>query len=340
MSQLHIENLRIEYALADDQLVAVDDVDLELEEATTMGLVGESGSGKTTVIKSILGLLDDNGRVVSGKVVFKGEDLTTMPEVEMNERIRWQEISYVPQNAMAALDPVYRVGSQIVEVIRRHTDQSKEAARERAAQLFRRVDLDESRLNDYPHQLSGGQRQRVVIALALALEPSLIIADEPTTGLDVIVQDAILELLADIQADLGCSILTVTHDMSVVAEMADEIAVMYGGWIMESGDTRDVLKETTNPYTIGLKNAFPTLDSDPSMAELISIPGSPPSLNPPPVGCRFANRCPFATDTCRREEPPMLSVGGGQRSKCHYSDNSPELRARGERAEMWRAIDE
>ncbi len=340
MTQLKISDLRIEYALDETPLVAVEDVDLDLAPATTLGLVGESGSGKTTVIKAILGLLDDNGRITSGEIHFDGEDLTGLTDAELNERIRWQQISYVPQNAMAALDPVYRVGSQIVEVICHHTNRSKAEARERAAHLFERVDLDEGSLDNYPHQLSGGQRQRVVIALALALEPSLIIADEPTTGLDVKVQDAIIDLLQDIQADLGCSIITVTHDISVVAEMADDIAVMYGGWIMEAGSTREVLKESQNPYTIGLRNAFPTLADNPRMDDLISIPGSPPSLTPPPTGCRFASRCPFATEECDEAEPPMLNVRDGHRTKCHYPEEAQTFREQGRNAARWSGPDE
>ena len=335
MVLLELEGLEVGYSEGNETITAVDGIDLSVDANETLGIVGESGCGKSTVIKSIIGILDDNGRILDGTITFKGDDIAGYSPEELNERVRWQEISYVPQNAMAALDPVYRLGAQIVEVIREHTDQSKGQARDRAEELLAQVGLDADRMYDYPHELSGGQRQRGVIALALALEPSLILADEPTTGLDVVIQDEILGLLDRIQRDLDCGVVLVTHDMSVVAEVADKTAVMYGGRVMEVGTTSDVFTHSAHPYTIGLKNAFPKLSRDGDRSRLISIPGAPPDLRDPPTGCRFTARCPFATEECGAEEPPTEELGDSQRAKCHYTERSGEFRRRGESAALW-----
>lgn len=335
MALLEIEDLQIGYRDGDDVIMAVDGVDLSIEADETVGIVGESGSGKSTVIKSVIGILDPNGSVLGGSIRLNGTDLTAMSERELNGQIRWREVSYVPQDAMAALNPVYQLGTQIVEVIRAHSDQSKEAARARAQDLLERVGLDADRLYDYPHELSGGQRQRGVIALALALSPSVVLADEPTTGLDVVIQDEILQLLVDIQDDLGCAVVLVTHDMSVVADIAHKTAVMYGGRIMELGRTSDVFKRSAHPYTIGLKNAFPSIAPDTREDRLIDIPGTPPDLRSPPSGCRFRGRCPFATDLCADAEPPMVDLGEDQYAKCHYTEQADEFRKQGAAPETW-----
>ena len=335
MTLLELDGLSIGYTQDDQRIRAVDEVDLAVEAGQTLGIVGESGCGKSTVIKSIIGILDKNGEVLSGEIRLNGTDISRLSQPELNERIRWKEISYIPQDAMAALDPVYRIGAQIVEVIRTHTDRSKAAARERTEELLGQVGLEAERRHDYPHELSGGQRQRAVIALALALEPSLILADEPTTGLDVVVQDEILDLLAEIQAAVGCAIVLVTHDMSVVAEVADTTAVMYGGRVMEFGETATVFGESLHPYTIGLKNAFPSLERDSDISHLISIPGTPPDLMTPPPGCRFSDRCPFATEECGVDEPPTVTVDDGHRAKCHYTEQAGEFRERGASAALW-----
>lgn len=335
MGILEIEGLEVGYRVDGELVTAVDGIDLSVDGAETIGLVGESGCGKSTVIKSIMGILDNNGEIIDGSVFLDGTDISELSESELNARIRWSEISYVPQDAMAALNPVYQLGTQIVEVIRAHTGQSKSAAFERAEELVLQVGLDTERLYDYPHELSGGQRQRGVIALALALEPSVILADEPTTGLDVVVQDEILQLLDDIQADVGCAIVLVTHDMSVVADIADKTAVMYGGRMMEIGRTTEVFKQSSHPYTIGLKNAFPTLARASEQTRLINIPGAPPDLRSPPSGCRFSNRCPFATDLCIDLEPPIESVGDGHLAKCHYTDQATDFRERGSTPAAW-----
>jgi oligopeptide/dipeptide ABC transporter ATP-binding protein len=329
---LDVEGLTVEYATEDGALTAVEDVDLRLREGEILGVVGESGCGKTTLTKAILDLLPENGRIADGSVRLNGRELTTLSDREWRS-VRWEEVSYVVQNAMNALDPVHRVGSQFVEIIRAHTDRSRAEARELAGDLVESVGIDRGRLRDYPHELSGGQRQRVVIALALALEPPLVVADEPTTGLDVVIQDEILQLIAEKQAELGSAMIIITHDISVVAEIADRVAVMYGGQVAEVGPTREVFKRSAHPYTMGLTNAFPSLSA--GVDELVSIPGSPPDLVSPPDGCRFADRCPFATTECAAD-PPLTEVGDDHAARCHYTDRAERFRAESERAGTWR----
>lgn len=332
MTLLELEDVSVDYKTENGLLRAVDSVDLTVTEGEILGIVGESGCGKTTITKAVLGLLAQNGRVSEGEIRFKGDNLLEYSQKKFNE-VRWAEISYIIQNAMNALDPVYTIGRQFQEVIRNHISVSKREAREKARSLLESVGIDGQRLNSYPHELSGGQRQRVVIALALALEPSLVIADEPTTGLDVVVQDEILDLLTDMQSEFGNSLLIITHDISVVSEIADRVAVMYGGEIVEIGETGDVFKRSGHPYTMGLFNAFPSLTGG---DDLVSIPGSPPDLTAPPDGCRFADRCPFATELCNTN-PPFVEVRAGQRAKCHYVDDAPTLRAESQDPETWRA---
>lgn len=338
MALLEIEGLGVTYEEDNGFIKATDGVDLSVDAGETLGVVGESGCGKSTIIKSIINILDENGEVAEGEIRYKGDDLAQFSPGRLNREIRWKEISYIPQNAMASLDPVYRIGTQIVEVIRAHTDKTKQAATDRAEELLTNVGLDSERLHDYPHELSGGQRQRAVIALALALEPSLILADEPTTGLDVVIQDEILKLLSEIQTEENVAIILVTHDMSVVAEVADNIAVMYGGRVMEFGSISAVFNNSTHPYTIGLKNAFPSLERKASTSRLVSIPGSPPNLRSPPSGCRFKGRCPFSTEKCDTIEPPTVNVGGGQEAKCHYTDQAAEFRRRGTSSDLWLSV--
>ena len=340
MVLLNIKNLDVTYRENPDNIRAIDNIDLSVESGEILGIVGESGSGKSTIIKSLINILDSNGSVTGGEIRYKDENLADYSTKELNQKIRWSEISYIPQNAMASLDPVYRIGTQIVEVIQTHTDTTKQDAKNEAARLVQDVGLDKERMYDFPHELSGGQRQRAVIALALALEPSLILADEPTTGLDVVIQDEMLKLLSDVQEDLGCAIVFVTHDMSVVAELSDTIAVMYGGRVMEYGPTEEVLNDSSHPYTIGLKNAFPTLDRRSNMDRLVSIPGSPPDLRNAPDGCRFASRCPFATDKCGAVEPPTVELDDDRSSKCHYTDNSSRFRKEGKLASTWEPLKE
>ena len=265
-----------------------------------MGLVGESGCGKTTLARSLTGVLARNASITSGQIMFEGRDLVTMSERDRRELL-WRRISFVPQSSMNSLDPVYRVGDQMLEVLRLRGGLDRRAADARTDELFAMVGLDAGRKREYPHQFSGGMRQRAGIALALALNPSLLIADEPVTALDVIVQRQVLDTLKDLQARLGVSVILVTHDISVVAYVCDEVVVMYAGEVVEAGRAEDVLERPRHPYTMGLTNAFPDLER--ARDTLAPIAGSPPDLRFPPQGCRFAARCPFALPICHAEPP-------------------------------------
>ncbi|QZP37689.1 ABC transporter ATP-binding protein [Halobaculum magnesiiphilum] len=336
MTLLEVNDLSIRYAVDDGSSVhASDDVSFSVEPGETYGLVGESGCGKTTLAKSLVHLLDDNGYIEEGEVWFD----TTLPQwadengdpkqsviddpdkpvredgktnlAELDDKqirdIRWRDIAIIPQSAMNALNPVYKVGDQIVEAILRHEPETTaEEAHERARDLLERVGIEPDRADDYAHQFSGGMKQRAVIAMAMACSPDLLIADEPTTALDVIIQDRILEELEALQEEFGVSILVISHDISVMAEICDRMAVMYGGKVMESGRTEDIFGETANPYTLGLKNSFPTITS--TDQDLVSIPGTPPTLRDPDEGCRFRDRCPFAVEECHAAHPPMYDV--------------------------------
>lgn len=331
MSLLDIENLAIEYETSDGRLQAVAGIDMSLAGNEILGLVGESGCGKTTVAKAIQGILPANASITSGRIRFDGTDMTAIDDREYNA-LRWDEIAVIPQSAMNALDPVYQVKDQFWEIHKYNTDLTKRESTERSRSLLQDVGLDDDRLYSYPHELSGGQRQRVVIALALALNPSLVIADEPTTGLDVIVQDEILDLIKRLQADIGNSMIFITHDINVVAELADRVSVMYAGQVIENGPVREVFDRSAHPYTIGLRNAFPTLDKPEK--ELISIPGSPPDLISPPDGCRFRERCPFSTKECRKE-PALEDVAEDHHAKCHYVSRAGEFRSEGSESSTW-----
>ncbi|HLR46150.1 MAG TPA: ABC transporter ATP-binding protein, partial [Deinococcales bacterium] len=322
-SLLDVRDLSIHYATAAGPVRAVDGIDLQLKPGEAMGLVGESGCGKTTAAKSLLRLLPPNGSIASGSMGFSGRDLAGLDAEEMR-RTRWKEIAWISQAAMNALDPIQRVGDQIVEAMQAHIQISRQDALEHAASLFREVGIDPGRLGAYPFEMSGGMKQRAVIAMALALEPKLIIADEPTTALDVVTQAQILARLARLRRDHGMALLFITHDISVVVQTCDTVTVMYAGKVMEAGAVRDVFGRPFHPYTMGLTNAFPTLEG--AQRELISIPGSPPDLLAPPSGCRFAERCPFATDRCREEEPLPREVAPGRISACHYPEKAEEFR--------------
>jgi len=288
-------------------------------EGRIVGLVGESGCGKTTSVRAIMGVLAENGRRAGGRIVFKGQEV----DAAATKRLLWRDIAYVPQSAMSSLDPVYTVGAQIVEVLTRRGNANRRDARRRAAELFDLVGLNERRLVDYPHQFSGGMRQRAAIAMALALSPSLLLADEPVTALDVIVQRQILDMLRDLQKRLHLSMVLVTHDISVVAYLCDEVVVMYAGQVIESGPVRDVLARPRHPYTMGLRNAFPDLMTD--AMELVPIGGSPPDLRHAPPGCRFAPRCPFVLDTCTTGAEGH-SLANGHMSACRRDSEADLLR--------------
>jgi oligopeptide/dipeptide ABC transporter ATP-binding protein len=330
MMLLEVTDLKVTYA-GSPATQAVDGVSFTLALGENLGIVGESGCGKTTAAKAMLRLLPRRGEISGGSIRWDGTELVGMPTEQLN-KIRWKDIAFVPQSAMNSLDPVYRLRDQIVEAIRTHESMPKREAEVRAAELCTLVGIAPERLNDYPHQLSGGMKQRLVIAMALALNPRLIVADEPTTALDVIVQDRILQQIVELQERFRFTIIYISHDIGVISEVCDKIAVMYAGKFVEYGPVREVLKSQFHPYTMGLRNAFPDIRQQ---RRLISIPGHPPNLAPPPLGCRFASRCPFATDLCLREDPPMIQVGKNHFAACHYTEKALELRQRASDVDVW-----
>lgn len=330
---LSIRDLSIAYDVGGRDTIAVSHASFDVPQGSIVGLVGESGCGKTTMARALTRIIADNARIAGGQMHFDGQDLVALSERKMNA-LRWRKISFIPQSAMNSLDPVYRVEYQIAEVLRDRGGMGKRAARKRAAELFEMVGIDVGRLRDFPHQFSGGMRQRAAIALALALEPKLVVADEPVTALDVIIQRQILDQLRSLQQELGLSVIMVTHDISVVAYTCDRTVVMYAGKVVEDCDTATLLGEPLHPYTMGLKNAFPDLRSAGS-GVLTPISGSPPDLANPPDGCRFAARCPFATDQCRAEDPPLVEMQDGHFVACHRSDEAAELRQDAANPETW-----
>jgi len=299
---------------------AVDDVSFDVAPGEVLGIVGESGSGKSVTALSILGLLPDPpGRVASGSIRFEGREIVGLPRKAL-QALRGPSIGMVFQEPMTSLNPVFRVGDQIMETIRAHEAISKADARKRAISLMDRVGIaaPERRLDDFPHQLSGGMRQRVMIAIALACSPRLLLADEPTTALDVTIQAQLLDLLRDIQRDTGMAVVIITHNMGVIAEFADRMLVMYAGRVAEQGAVDTVFTHPRHPYTVGLLGSTPRLDRD--EARLTTIPGVLPQLSDTMPGCRFAPRCARRTDVCVLSKPPLLDVGAGQQAACFHWD--------------------
>jgi peptide/nickel transport system ATP-binding protein len=302
---LRVEDLRVEFPTEDGVVKAVDGVSFEVGKGRTLGVVGESGSGKTVTAMTILGLTRVQGARITGRILFEGHDLLGLDEAELR-KVRGNEIAMIFQDPSTALHPLYKVGAQIVEALRAHRDLTKAQARARTIELLDLAGIADpgNRVDDYPHEFSGGMRQRAMIAMALANEPKLLIADEPTTALDVTVQAQILALLARLRGELGMAIVIVTHDIGVVAEMADEIAVMYAGRIVETAAAQTLLSSPEHPYTWGLLRSIPRLDG-PRRERLEPIPGSPPSLIDPPSGCHFHPRCAYAQPDHARIDPEL-----------------------------------
>ena len=303
---LAVDNLTMHYVTRAGVVRAVDGVSFSVERGQSLGLVGESGCGKSSIAMTLLKLLPDNARLVSGSISLSGVDLVPLDEEQMRA-YRWDRISMVFQAAMNSLDPVYRVGDQIIEALEAHYGTAHQNAVERVRELFDLVSLDPSFIFRYPHEYSGGMRQRAVIAMALACEPDLMIADEPTTALDVIVQDRILREMRNIQRSLDMSMIYISHDMAVIAEVSDVVGVMYAGKLVEFGPTADVYARPIHPYTRSLMSAFPSVRGE--KHDLATLPGEPPDLLNPPSGCRFHPRCAYATDDCRASIPPIVRRG-------------------------------
>ena len=314
MKVLEIENLVMYYKTMKGYVKAVDNVTFDVEKGEAMGLVGESGCGKTTIGMSILRLLPSNAEIQGGKIVFNGTNLLNLSDKEMRT-VRWKGISMIFQAAMNALNPVHRIESQIVEAIKTHENVPKEEARERVSQLYSLVGLDPERARDYPHEYSGGMKQRAVIAMALACNPDIIIADEPTTALDVIVQDQIISEIKRLQKELHMTMIYISHDISVIAESCERIAVMYAGILAEYANSIDLFKNPMHPYTQALMNSFPSIKGP--KKRLIPVPGEPPNLLNPPTGCRFHPRCPIAMDVCKKQVPDFIEYGNRHWAACH-----------------------
>jgi oligopeptide/dipeptide ABC transporter ATP-binding protein len=311
---LDVRGLAVRFKLNKGSVKAVDGVSFRLDEGRALGIAGESGCGKTTTALSLVRLLPSNGRIRSGTVDFYGIDLTQKSETAM-DRYRWREISIVFQGAMNALNPVRRVRDQIAEPIQIRLGRSQDASRARAGELLDLVGIPKQRGAAYPHELSGGMRQRAMIAMALACDPKIVIGDEPTTALDVMVQAQILQLLEELRSELGLSLILITHDLSVIAETCDDAMIMYAGRAMEQGPVAKVFTEPRHPYTQALIRAYPNIRADRRTLEV--IPGQLPDLRDPPPGCRFAGRCPQVMDICRTVTPPEIRFDDGVSAACH-----------------------
>ncbi len=324
MPALEVEDLTMYYEIPFRGFVrAVDGISFSLEKGESLGIVGESGCGKSSLAITLMRLLPKNAKILKGKVVLDGINIYKLPEDRLRKEIRWKRISMVFQGAMNALHPIIKVGDQIVEAIMLHEDVSKEEAWKRAGDLLELVGIDRSRLNNYPFEFSGGMRQRAMIAMALALNPDVLLADEPTTALDVIVQAQILKLIKDLQRKFGISLILISHDVSVIAEMSDKVAVMYAGRFQEFGSALDVFLNPLHPYTKGLLSGVPSVKGKPR--RLKSIPGAPPNLLNPPRGCRFAPRCPFAKEKCFEEEPELMEIEDEHYVRCHFAEELREV---------------
>ena len=319
MTLLEVSGLSVRFASQGRVVHAVEDVSFSLEAGQTLGVVGESGSGKSVTALALMRLLPTPpGRIAAGRILFEGRDVLAM-DAEAIRRLRGREIAMIFQDPMTSLNPVLTIGRQLTEVLEVHLGLDSRRARHQAIDLLKLVGIPsaESRLDDFPHRFSGGMRQRVMIAMAVACRPKLLIADEPTTALDVTIQAQILEILSNLQKELGMAMLLITHDLGVVAGLADRIAVMYGGRIVEEGPTDALFRDPRMPYTIGLLGSIPRLDRE-RERRLTPIAGRPPDAVGPAERCRFAPRCPHAAPLCRAEAPPFRQVGPDRRARCHF----------------------
>ena len=317
MELLNVKNLRTHYLTPFGAVKAVEDVSFKLKKNMSLGFAGESGCGKTTIALSIMRILPYPGQVLDGEVLFKGDDLLKMKESELR-KVRWKGISTVFQGAMASLNPLYKVGRQIAEPIMLHEDITKTEAYSRANELLELVGIENTRANNYPWELSGGMRQRVMIAMGLACNPDVIIADEPTTALDVIVAHQVMNLIKELREKLDLSMILITHDISVIAQTCDNLAIMYAGKIVELSSVSKIYESPIHPYTDALINSFPNIKE--KKRHLKSIPGNPPDLINPPEGCNFNPRCNYAKEICRTEEPQLKQIDNDHSVACHFSE--------------------
>jgi len=322
---LEVSNLRTSFFTDKGEIKAVDDVSFSIQRGQTLALVGESGCGKSVAALSIMRLISSPGRVIGGTVRFKGQSLLDLPEKEMR-RIRGKSIGMVFQEPMTSLNPVMSIGDQVGEVLKIHTTLSDRDIRKEVVGLLEKVRIaaPERRIDQYPHEMSGGMKQRVMIAMALACNPDLLIADEPTTALDVTIQAQILDLMKELQQKIGMALLLITHDLGVVAEQADDVAIMYAGKIVESANTRAIFNHPLHPYTVGLLNSLPGVGSE-KKRRLDAIPGMVPSPLNLPSGCRFRDRCPKAAEICAQFEPELVAKESGHTVACHFPHT--EIRA-------------
>ena len=319
MSLLEVRNLRVEFPGRHGTLLAIDDVSFSIEPGEVLGVVGESGAGKSLTGASIIGLLEPPGRVAAGEILLEGERIDDLPYEQMR-RIRGKKIGAIFQDPLTSLNPLYTISKQLTETILVHMDMTEKQARKRAIELLDEVGIPaaDKRIDSYPHEFSGGMRQRVVIALALCANPQLIVADEPTTALDVSIQAQIIALIKRLCKDHKTAVMLITHDMGVIAETADRVAVMYAGRIAEIGKVRDVIKDAKHPYTKGLMGSIPVVGHDVDVLQQIG--GAMPRLNEIPKGCAFNPRCPDASDRCFSERPDLMATGGASRAACWLYD--------------------
>jgi len=323
MSLLEVRDLKTHFRTDDGIVKAVDGVNFSVEKGQTLGIVGESGCGKSVTCLTIMGLNAKRNTITSGSAAFRGEDLLKMNSRKLRD-IRGNDIAMIFQDPMTSLNPVYTIGAQLQEAVLLHRDVTKKQARARGLELLKAVGIPrpERRIDDYPHQFSGGMRQRVMIAMALVNDPDLLIADEPTTALDVTTQAQILDLMMRLQQDFGSAIMMITHDLGVVAEVADEVIVMYAAKVVEQGSAQTIFKHPQHPYTWGLLGSLPRINAD--VERLVQIKGQPPSLLNPPRGCRFHPRCPYVMNICKEQEPELLPVAddADHLQACHLDDET------------------
>ncbi len=315
MSLLEIENLSIHFKTEEGDVHAVNGIDLKVEAGKTLGLVGETGAGKTTTALGILRLVPEPGEILSGSIKYKGQDIMAMSEKEVQD-IRGNEISMIFQDPMTALNPVMTVGDQVAEVVLRHQDCSKTEAQQRMIEILGKVGIGAERAGDFPHQFSGGMKQRVVIAIALACNPKLLLADEPTTALDVTIQAQVMSMINDLKQEFNTSMILITHDLGIVAESCDAVAIMYAGKIVEQGSLEDIFDHTAHPYTVGLFHSIPSLEKDTRRLEPIA--GLMPDPANLPTGCSFHPRCPYADELCAKEAPEAVEITPGHICRCHH----------------------